>query len=82
MNYPKIVSAKVIDSRSLLIKFDNNQKRLYDITRLLDKEMFAPLRNESLFRTVRVDVGGYAVIWQSDIDISEHELWLHGEVIC
>lgn len=81
MNYPKIVSAKAIDNRSLLIEFDNHQRKSYDITRLLDNEMFYPLKNEALFRAVKVDVGGYAVVWRSDIDISEHELWLHGEAV-
>ncbi|MEI8033292.1 MAG: DUF2442 domain-containing protein [Chlorobiaceae bacterium] len=81
MNYPKIKSAQAIDSHSLLVEFDNEQKRRYDINRLLDKEMFAPLRDESLFRAVKVDVGGYAVVWRSDIDISEHELWIHGDAV-
>ena len=81
MNYPKIKSAQAIDSHSLLVEFDNSQKKKYDINRLLDREMFAPLRNETLFRAVNVDIGGFAVVWSNDIDISEHELWTHGESI-
>ena len=79
MIYPKIKSAEAIDSHSFLIEFDNSQKKKYDINRLLDREMFAPLRNETLFRAVKVDTGGFAVVWSTDIDISEHELWTHGE---
>ena len=48
---------------------------------LLAKEMFAPLRNAVLFRVVRLDVGGYTVVWYKDIDISKHELWIHGKTI-
>ena len=39
MNYPKIKSAQAIDSHSLLVEFDNSQKKKYDINRLLDREM-------------------------------------------
>jgi len=63
----------------LLVEFDNQQKRKYDVMPLLSKEMFAPLANLALFQSVRVDDGGYAVVWNEDIDISEYELWVHGQ---
>ena len=81
MSHPKIISAFAIDDHSLLVEFDNHQKKTYDINPLLEKEMFAPLRNTALFRAVRMAVGGYAVVWRKDIDISEHELWVNGESI-
>jgi hypothetical protein len=79
MNVPKIKSAEAIDGRTLVILFDNKQRKKYDITPLLNKEMFTPLKNIALFKSVKVDQGGYAVVWNSDIDISEYELWVHGE---
>jgi hypothetical protein len=45
MNIPKIKSAEAIDNHTLVILFNNNQKKSYDITPLLSKEMFSPLRN-------------------------------------
>lgn len=81
MNHPKIISARAIDDHSLLVEFDNHQTIAYDINPLLEKEMFAPLKNSALFRDVRVDIGGYAVVWRNDIDISEHELWVNGEPV-
>lgn len=81
MNYPKIRSARAIDDHTLLVEFDNNQKKKYDVRRLTQKEMFFPLKNTALFKTVKVDVGGYAVVWNSEIDISEHELWSYGQEI-
>ena len=81
MNYPKIQSVKAIDSHILIIEFNNRQKKKYDITPLLEKEMFAPLKNAVLFKAVQVDQGGYAIFWNSQIDISEYELWTHGQVI-
>ncbi len=53
----------------------------YNISPLLKKEMFSPLRDPVLFKSVQVDQGGYAVVWNSEIDISEYELWTHGQTI-
>lgn len=44
-------------------------------------EMFAPLKNTALFKAVQVEKGGYAVYWNSEIDISEYELWRNGQVV-
>jgi hypothetical protein len=35
----------------------------------------------SLFKTARVEQGGYAVVWNEDIDLSEHHLWQLGWVL-
>ena len=79
MPYPKIQSVETIDDCTLLVEFDNSQKRKYDVTPLLEKEMFAPLRNSALFKSVQVEQGGYAVVWNNTIDISEYELWSNGQ---
>ena len=67
-----------INEHTLLVEFDNQQKRHYDVTPLFSKDLFAPLKNVALFKSVKVDVGGYAVVWNEDIDISEYELWRNG----
>ena len=79
MMYPRVKSVKVVDKHTLLVEFDNQQKRKYDVMPLLSKEMFSPLTNLALFQSVRVDDGGYAVVWNENIDISEYELWMHGQ---
>lgn len=81
MKHPKISAAKAIDDHTLLIEFDNAAKKYYDVTSLLEKEMFSPLKNSAFFYNVQVDENGYAVFWNADIDISEYELWTHGRLI-
>jgi len=81
MTYPKIQSAKALDAHTLIIEFNNKQKKKYDITPLLEKEMFSQLKNPALFKAVQVEQGGYAVFWNSNIDISEYELWNHGQAM-
>ena len=78
MKPPRIDSAKVIKDYSLLVKFSNGDIRLYDVSRLLDNPMFARLRNPTFFSNFQVEPGGYALVWNEDIDISEYELWHNG----
>ncbi|MBO0347776.1 DUF2442 domain-containing protein [Phormidium pseudopriestleyi FRX01] len=73
-----IVSVKAINDRILLVKFTNQETRKYDITKLLEKPMFAPLRNIEFFNNFRIEPGGYGLVWNDEIDISEYELWQNG----
>lgn len=79
MPCPNIKSVETIDDHTLLVEFDNDRKRQYDVTRLLKSEMFAPLRNSALFKSAHVEQGGYAVVWNRDIDLSEFEIWSNGQ---
>ncbi len=78
MNPPRIVSAQAVDDRTLVLKFTNQEIRKYDIYRLLEKPMFAPLRNPGFFKNFSVAPGGYGLVWNDDLDISEYELWQNG----
>ena len=81
MKCPKVKSVTAIDEHNLVVEFENNKKKKYDISLLLDMEMFSPLKNPALFKAVRVEEGGYAVSWNDKIDISEYELWRHGQPV-
>jgi hypothetical protein len=78
MKPPRIVSAKAIDDRVLAIEFTNHEMKKYDISKLLDKPMFTLLKNPTFFRSFQIEPGGYALIWNNDLDISEYELWENG----
>ncbi len=81
MQHPKVRSASAINNHTLLVEFDNNEKKKYDVSPLLSKNIFAPLRDPALFKSVKVEQGGYAVVWNREIDISEYELWSHGQKV-
>ena len=81
MNYPKVRSVKATDNHILIVEFDNHQTKQYDVTPLLEKEIFSPLKNKALFKSVRVEQGGWAVSWNDEIDLSEFELWNHGDAL-
>ena len=58
MPCPKIKSTLVFDSHTLIVEFDNNEKKKYDVSQLFDKEMFSPLKNPVLFKSVKIEQGG------------------------
>jgi Protein of unknown function (DUF2442) len=78
MKHQRIVSAKAIDDNTLMVKFTHLEIKKYDISKLLDNPMFAPLSNPAFFRNFSLEPGGYALVWNDGIDISEYELWQKG----
>lgn len=77
--YPKIDAIKPLPGKKLLVRFIGGEEKTYDCRPLLDQEPFSALENESFFRQVKVDVGGYGISWNDCIDLSESELWLNGK---
>ena len=73
-----IVSAQAIDDFTLIVKFTNNELREYNISKLLDKPMFSLLKNPAFFRNFIIESGGYGLVLNDEIDISEYELWQNG----
>ena len=75
MSVPKILSVQALENKRLLVKFVNGVEKIYDCTQLLNLEMFQVLKNEALFKFVKVDSGGFGISWNDDADLSEYELW-------
>jgi len=78
MKPPRIISAQAIDDRTLLVEFSNHDVKKYDISQLLDKPMFASLQKPGFLKSFSIDLDGYGLIWNDEIDISEYELWQNG----
>ena len=64
----------------LLLTFSTGESKLYDVKPLFDKwEPFKALfQTKGLFKQVKVDAGGYAVVWNGEIDLSCNELYDNG----
>ena len=58
---------------------DGTVKR-YDVEPLLSRwKAFEALRDvPGLFRSVRVDAGGYGVVWNDELDLECEEIWNNG----
>jgi len=74
--FHKIKNVTALPDYKISIIFSEGVTKIYDVKELIKKNaMFQNLKNEELFYNVEVDVGGYGVIWNDDIDISCDELF-------
>ena len=76
----KIERVKALPQFGLLIVFQNGGEKKYNIRQLYTiYPQFKELEhNEDLFSNVKVDVGGYGVYWNDELDIAADELWENG----
>lgn len=75
---------EVLPKENLIIEveFENKIKKEYDIKRILNKwSVFEELKDNKLFKNVKVDMGGYGVIWNENIDLSCEEIWENGKLM-
>ena len=75
---------KVIPKENLIIEveFENEIKKEYDIKKIINKwNVFESLKDNELFKKVKVDVGGYGISWDKNIDLSCEEIWQNGKKI-
>ena len=79
----KIKSVTHLADHVLSVQFSEGVTKRYDVKSLFDKyPMFLPLKDDpALFSSVEVDVGGYGIVWNDDIDIACDELFYNGEII-
>ncbi|MBR1623014.1 MAG: DUF2442 domain-containing protein [Pseudobutyrivibrio sp.] len=81
--FHKIKDVQALPEFKLNVYFSEGQRKLYDVKKLAqNRSLFSPLvEDEDLFHSVKVDVGGYGIVWNDDFDLSCDELWEHGETI-
>ncbi len=80
MNFHIIESVKPLDNLIVEITFANGIKKKYDVKPLMQRwQVFRELQNTELFNKVKVDIGGYGIVWNEDIDLSSEEIWKNGK---
>jgi len=71
--------ARPLDNYRLLVRFSTGEEKRIDISDLLDEQVFKPLQDLNLFRSVYVDYG--TVVWcDGTIDIAPEYLYEIGKV--
>ncbi len=68
-----VVKVEAEENHTLLLEFENGERRRFDVKSLLDRRPFDRLRNASLFGLARVDYG--TVVWPGNIDIAPETLY-------
>ena len=68
----------------LLATFQDGTVKTYDVSSLFEEvEAFNALKDTPhLFEQVKVDVGGYGISWNDEIDLSCDEIWVNGVLLC
>lgn len=81
MQYPRIHKAHAVDDFTLVVEFTNQEVKKYDVRQLLSIPMFSRLRQPAFFKSFKIETGGYGIVWDEEIDISEYELWKNGVTV-
>ena len=76
---PKAIDVKPLENYILLIKFDNGEKKKFDVKPYLEHKAFVELKNKELFKTVKL--GGLSIEWANGVDICTDELYTNSKKI-
>ena len=70
------------DNYILYVVFQNGVEKEYDMHPLYQvfPQFKAFEKKEGLFEKVRVDVGGYGISWNDELDLDAEEIWENGVV--
>jgi hypothetical protein len=74
-----LVNVEAQIDHTLLIMFENGEKRRFDMNPYLDKKPFSKLKNSPLFMKATVECG--TVAWPGNIDIAPETLWDRSEPV-
>jgi len=75
--YP--IDVKPLEQYRLLITFDNNEQRVFDVTPYLSDSFFAPLQNTAIFKSVKINP--LTVEWPGGIDMCPDELYYNSVML-
>ncbi len=77
--FHKIKNVYPLPDFRLSVQFTEGITKIYDVKPLFEKiPVFKSLETGHGFEDVTVDMGGYGVIWNDDLDLSCDELWDNG----
>jgi hypothetical protein len=71
--YLSITNVKALKDYKLLLKFENDEERIFDITPYLEIGKFQELKDEQLFKTVRVSFD--TIEWDNGLDLDPELLY-------
>ncbi len=69
----KPVAVTPLENHTLLIVFNNDERRLFDVKPYINGSWYGMLADEGFFKTVRI--AGNTVEWADGQDIAPHELY-------
>ena len=71
--YLAVKDVKPLENYYLLLKFENNEERVFDVKPYLEIGKFKELKDENLFKSVRVSFDG--IEWTNQLDLDPELLY-------
>lgn len=76
----KVTGVKTLQNYQLLLTFSTGERKLYDVSPLLDLPVFQPLKDKRVFDDVQLDFD--TVTWcNGDVDIAPETLYQDSVVL-
>lgn len=72
---PRMKEVKVLEDYKLLLIYENNEQRVYDMKSNLQYEAFEKLKDYELFE--KVHAAGETIEWETGEDVSPESLYLN-----
>lgn len=77
--FERIKSIEPLNDFMLRAIFENGITKLYDVKPVINKiNDFQDLKNNNIFKNVKVDTGGYGISWNDYLDLECTEIWQNG----
>ncbi len=71
--YLSIKDVKALDEYRLLLTFENEEKRIFDMKPFLEKGIFKELQDKNMFNTVKVSFD--TIEWANEADMDPEMLY-------
>lgn len=73
----RVIGVRPLADYKLWVRFNTGEAKVFDFKPLLDTLVFAPLKDETVFKQVYIDYG--MAVWKDgDIDIAPEKLYQDG----
>ena len=78
----EMIDLKYLDGLKLLATFIDGKVIEYDVGELLERfPQLSALKNRKLFVKGKIDVGGYGIFWNDDLDLDAMEVYKNGTLV-
>ncbi len=75
MLQPKLISVKPSENYMLVLVYETQEKRIFDVKPYISGSWYGMLKDESYFKNVRLLDNGTGIEWSEGQDIAPHELY-------
>ena len=75
MLQPNIISVQALEDYRLLLQYENNELRIFDMKPYLHLPFYKPLTDISIFKTVRPVDNGWTIEWINGCDFPPEDLY-------